>query len=83
MIGAWQTAKVAANEKTVAVEGPICESSRVVGWRSASEDDSVSFPSLHDFSSLAFNSSFLLRRNSSLNDRGDDAQVLSRPHLTR
>ncbi|CAA7389468.1 unnamed protein product [Spirodela intermedia] len=58
VLGAWPTASVAANGKTVVVDGPVCRSSRVVGWRPTG-GRSRNAPSVIDISSFAFNSSIL------------------------
>ncbi|KAL3642550.1 hypothetical protein CASFOL_013365 [Castilleja foliolosa] len=61
--GAWPMAKLAANRKRVIIEGPVCDSSEVVGWHlrkmnNVTSDDTVRLPPLH-ISSFAFNSSIL------------------------
>ncbi|GFP83754.1 probable beta-1 4-xylosyltransferase irx9 [Phtheirospermum japonicum] len=61
--GAWPIAKLAANRKRVIIEGPVCDSSEVVGWHlrkmnNVTSDDTIRPPPLH-ISSFAFNSSIL------------------------
>ncbi|KAL3628547.1 hypothetical protein CASFOL_027593 [Castilleja foliolosa] len=62
--GAFPIAKLAANRKRVIIEGPVCDSSEVVGWHLrkmnniTSDDTNNPAPPLH-ISSFAFNSSTL------------------------
>lgn len=58
VFGTWPTAYVSANRKRVRIEGPVCESSQVVGWNLQTTDAISSSSSLHS-SSFAFNSSIL------------------------
>ncbi|XP_057779079.1 beta-1,4-xylosyltransferase IRX9 [Salvia miltiorrhiza] len=58
--GAWPIAKLSANRKKVVIEGPVCDSSEVVGWhlkKMNNVTDATPLP-LH-ISSFAFNSSIL------------------------
>lgn len=59
--GAWPIAKVSANKQKVIIEGPVCDSSEVLGWHLKKMNnwtDSTPPPLLH-ISSFAFNSSIL------------------------
>lgn len=59
--GAWPIAKVSANKQKVMIEGPVCDSSEVLGWHLKKMNnwtDSTPPPPLH-ISSFAFNSSIL------------------------
>ncbi|KAL2345030.1 hypothetical protein Fmac_006315 [Flemingia macrophylla] len=60
VFGTWPTALLAANRKKVKIEGPVCDSSQVIGWHLKSmnnETDTIT-PPIH-ISSFAFNSSIL------------------------
>ncbi|KAJ1443848.1 Nucleotide-diphospho-sugar transferase [Sesbania bispinosa] len=60
VFGTWPTAFLAANRKKVIIEGPVCDSSQVIGWHIRNmnnETDSITHP-IH-ISSFAFNSSIL------------------------
>uniref|UniRef100_A0A1D1XI93 Glycosyltransferases n=1 Tax=Anthurium amnicola TaxID=1678845 RepID=A0A1D1XI93_9ARAE len=69
VFGAWPTASVSANRKRVVLQGPVCSSSRIVGWHLQGEagNDSATAGSgiprsttpKIDSSSFAFNSSIL------------------------
>ncbi|XP_065855353.1 beta-1,4-xylosyltransferase IRX9 [Euphorbia lathyris] len=66
--GTWPMALVGANKKKVIIEGPVCDSSQVIGWHlkkininynnNESEDGNAIRPPIH-ISSFAFNSSIL------------------------
>ncbi|CAA7398177.1 unnamed protein product [Spirodela intermedia] len=59
--GTWPAASVSASEKQVVVEGPVCRSSRIVGWYLAapSGGGNPAAPPPLDLYSFAFNSSIL------------------------
>lgn len=63
MFGTWPMAMVRANRKKVKMEGPVCESSQVVGWhlrnKKSNENETDMLSSQIRISSLAFNSSIL------------------------
>ncbi|KAL8508856.1 hypothetical protein ACS0TY_016168 [Phlomoides rotata] len=59
--GAWPIAKLSANRKKVKIEGPVCDSSEVMGWhlrRMKNTTMDSTTPPIH-ISSFAFNSSIL------------------------
>lgn len=53
-------ALLAANKKKVIIEGPVCDSSQVIGWhvRKMNNNETDSKPPIH-ISSFGFNSSIL------------------------
>ncbi|KAG6434036.1 hypothetical protein SASPL_105657 [Salvia splendens] len=55
--GTWPIAKLGANKQKVVIEGPVCDSSEVLGWHLRNMTDATPLP-LH-ISSFAFNSSIL------------------------
>lgn len=60
VFGTWPTALLAAHRKKVKIEGPVCDSSQVIGWHLKNmnnETDTIT-PPIH-ISSFAFNSSIL------------------------
>ncbi|XAR50992.1 1,4-beta-D-xylan synthase [Bertholletia excelsa] len=62
--GTWPIAKVYTNRRKVVIEGPVCDSSEVVGWHLRSEKTSnqtegLTLRSSVHISSFAFNSSIL------------------------
>ncbi|CAF1813346.1 hypothetical protein HID58_058866 [Brassica napus] len=59
VFGTWPMALLSANRKRVIVEGPVCESSQVLGWhlRKINNETEIK-PPVH-ISSFAFNSSIL------------------------
>lgn len=63
VFGTWTMAYVFANRKRVRIEGPVCESSQVVGWNLKTTNNNVTdytiSASLLHISSFAFNSSIL------------------------
>lgn len=62
--GAWPIAKLSANRKKVIIEGPVCDSSEVMGWHlrrmknTTMDSTTTTTPPIH-ISSFAFNSSIL------------------------
>ncbi|KAH6762382.1 Nucleotide-diphospho-sugar transferases superfamily protein [Perilla frutescens var. hirtella] len=58
--GTWPIAKLSANKQKVVIEGPICDSSEVLGWHLKKMNNltDATPPPLH-ISSFAFNSSIL------------------------
>ncbi|XP_061357009.1 beta-1,4-xylosyltransferase IRX9 [Gastrolobium bilobum] len=60
VFGTWPTALLAANRKKVIIEGPVCDSSQVIGWhlRNMNNETDTITPPIH-ISSFAFNSSIL------------------------
>lgn len=60
VFGAWPIAMLSANRKRVKMEGPVCESSQVIGWhlRENTYEAETESPVLH-ISSFGFNSSIL------------------------
>ncbi|XP_042503886.1 beta-1,4-xylosyltransferase IRX9-like [Macadamia integrifolia] len=60
VFGAWPIASVAANRKRVVIEGPVCDSSQVIGWQlwGMNNHDQNLVKPIH-VSSFAFNSSIL------------------------
>ncbi|XP_050216638.1 beta-1,4-xylosyltransferase IRX9 [Mercurialis annua] len=54
--GTWPMAMVSANKKNVIIEGPVCESSQVIGWHIKKMSNNETQIRI---SSLAFNSSIL------------------------
>ncbi|KAI3474676.1 hypothetical protein Pfo_029861 [Paulownia fortunei] len=58
--GTWPIAKLSANKKKLTIEGPVCDSSEVVGWHLKKMNNLTDTrpPPLH-ISSFAFNSSIL------------------------
>ncbi|KAI9086289.1 hypothetical protein K1719_031743 [Acacia pycnantha] len=60
MFGTWPMAMLKANRKNVKMEGPVCDSSQVVGWHLRSKNNETDMLSSQiRISSLAFNSSIL------------------------
>ncbi|KAK6140197.1 hypothetical protein DH2020_025995 [Rehmannia glutinosa] len=58
--GTWPIAKLSANRKRVIIEGPVCDSSEVVGWHLKRMNNLTdTTPPLLHISSFAFNSSIL------------------------
>lgn len=60
VFGTWPTALLSAHRKKVKIEGPVCDSSQVIGWhlrKMNNETDTIT-PPIH-ISSFAFNSSIL------------------------
>ncbi|XP_057801479.1 beta-1,4-xylosyltransferase IRX9-like [Salvia miltiorrhiza] len=58
--GAWPIAKMRANRKKVMIQGPVCDSSRVMGWHlKKMKNQTVEMPPPIHISSFAFNSSIL------------------------
>ncbi|CAA0830473.1 Probable beta-1-4-xylosyltransferase IRX9 [Striga hermonthica] len=81
--GAWPIARLSANRKRVIIEGPVCDSSEVMGWHLRKMNNSTDGSSttttmpLH-ISSFAFNSSILWDperwgRTSSVQDTSQDS----------
>ncbi|ESQ52342.1 hypothetical protein EUTSA_v10016877mg [Eutrema salsugineum] len=59
VFGTWPLALLSANRKRVIVEGPVCESSQVLGWHLRKiNNETETKPPIH-ISSFAFNSSIL------------------------
>ncbi|KAG4913376.1 hypothetical protein AAZX31_19G164700 [Glycine max] len=60
VFGTWPTALLAAHRKKVKIEGPVCDSSQVIGWhlRNMNNETDTITPPIH-ISSFAFNSSIL------------------------
>ncbi|KAF7818588.1 putative beta-1,4-xylosyltransferase IRX9 [Senna tora] len=60
MFGTWPMALVKANRKRVKMEGPVCDSSQVIGWhlRTKNKEKATINPTIH-ISGFAFNSSIL------------------------
>ncbi|KGN58942.1 probable beta-1,4-xylosyltransferase IRX9 isoform X1 [Cucumis sativus] len=59
VFGTWPMALVTANKKKVVIEGPICDSSQVIGWHlKKMANQTQPKPQIH-ISSFAFNSSIL------------------------
>jgi len=59
VFGTWPMALLSANRKRVVVEGPVCESSQVLGWHLRKiNNETETKPPIH-ISSFAFNSSIL------------------------
>ncbi|XVE96750.1 hypothetical protein REPUB_Repub02eG0249600 [Reevesia pubescens] len=65
VFGTWPMALVSANKRKVVIEGPVCDSSQVIGWhlrkmnnQTDAETDAEPKPLIH-ISSFAFNSSIL------------------------
>ncbi|CAL0310452.1 unnamed protein product [Lupinus luteus] len=60
VFGTWPMALLAANRKKVIIEGPVCDSSHVIGWhlRNMNNESEALTPPIH-ISSFAFNSSIL------------------------
>ncbi|XP_015899827.2 beta-1,4-xylosyltransferase IRX9 [Ziziphus jujuba] len=60
VFGTWPMALLAANKKKVIIEGPVCDSSQVIGWhlRKMNNNETDSKPPI-DISSFGFNSSIL------------------------
>ncbi|KAL2978509.1 hypothetical protein AAZX31_13G121000, partial [Glycine max] len=79
VFGTWPTASLAANRKKVMIEGPVCDSSKVIGWhlRNMNNETDIITPPIH-ISSFAFNSSILWDperwgRTSSLQDTSQNS----------
>ncbi|XP_038904539.1 beta-1,4-xylosyltransferase IRX9 isoform X2 [Benincasa hispida] len=59
VFGTWPMALVTANKKKVVIEGPVCDSSQVIGWHlKKMANQTLPKPQIH-ISSFAFNSSIL------------------------
>ncbi|EOY07766.1 hypothetical protein QUC31_011163 [Theobroma cacao] len=65
VFGTWPMALLSANKRKVVIEGPVCDSSQVIGWHlrkmnnhTDAETDAEPKPPIH-ISSFAFNSSIL------------------------
>lgn len=59
MYGAWPVALLSANKQKVIIEGPVCDSSQVIGWHLKKlNNETDAKPPIH-VSSFAFNSSIL------------------------
>nr|ANB66373.1 irregular xylem 1 [Betula platyphylla] len=59
VFGAWPMALLSANEKKVKIEGPVCDSSQVIGWHLRKmNNESDTRPPIH-ISSFGFNTSIL------------------------
>jgi len=58
VFGTWPTALLLANRKRVIIEGPVCDSSQVIGWHLRSMNNETITSPIH-ISSFAFNSSIL------------------------
>lgn len=60
VFGTWPMAVVTANKKKVVIEGPVCDSSQVIGWHLKKMGNQIQNPKpqIH-ISSFAFNSSIL------------------------
>ncbi|XWS66923.1 hypothetical protein CRYUN_Cryun05aG0242300 [Craigia yunnanensis] len=65
VFGTWPMALLSANKRKVVIEGPVCDSSQVIGWhlrkmnnQTDAETDAEPKPPIH-ISSFAFNSSIL------------------------
>ncbi|KDO35787.1 hypothetical protein CISIN_1g042066mg, partial [Citrus sinensis] len=57
--GAWPVALLSANKQKVIIEGPVCDSSQVIGWHLKKlNNETDAKPPIH-VSSFAFNSSIL------------------------
>lgn len=63
VFGTWPMALLAPNKQKVIIEGPVCDSSQVIGWHLKKMNnqtvDSSSSPPLIHISSFGFNSSIL------------------------
>lgn len=62
MFGTWPIALLSANKKKVKIEGPVCDSSQVIGWhlRQMNNESEKTRPSINiHISSFGFNSSIL------------------------
>ncbi|XP_044500082.1 beta-1,4-xylosyltransferase IRX9 [Mangifera indica] len=59
VFGTWPMAFLTANNKKVRIEGPVCDSSQVIGWHlKKTNNETEEKPSIH-VSSFGFNSSIL------------------------
>ncbi|XWS43624.1 hypothetical protein CRYUN_Cryun16bG0119900 [Craigia yunnanensis] len=61
VFGTWPMALLSANKRKVVIEGPVCDSSQVIGWhlrKMNNQTDAEPKPPIH-ISSFAFNSSIL------------------------
>ncbi|KAJ6750104.1 hypothetical protein OIU85_000709 [Salix viminalis] len=59
VFGTWPTALLSASNKSVRIEGPVCDSSQVIGWHlEKMNNESDTRPPIH-ISSFGFNSSIL------------------------
>ncbi|KAE8717337.1 putative beta-1,4-xylosyltransferase IRX9 [Hibiscus syriacus] len=61
VFGTWPMALLSANKRKVVIEGPVCDSSQVIGWhlrKMNNHTDDDTKPPIH-ISSFAFNSSIL------------------------
>ncbi|GAA0147656.1 glycosyltransferase [Lithospermum erythrorhizon] len=78
VFGTWPLALLKANRKRLIIEGPVCDSSEVIGWHLKKlQNLTDSRPPIH-LSSIAFNSSILWDperwgRTSSLQDTSQDS----------
>ncbi|KAJ4978684.1 hypothetical protein NE237_009464 [Protea cynaroides] len=59
VFGAWPIALVSANRQRVVIEGPVCDSSQVIGWNPRSSNDQSNPVAPIHISSFGFNSSVL------------------------
>ncbi|XP_042475836.1 beta-1,4-xylosyltransferase IRX9-like [Macadamia integrifolia] len=59
VFGAWPIALVSANRNRVVIEGPVCDSSLVIGWNARGTNDKANPVAPIHTSSFAFNSSIL------------------------
>ncbi|CAL5423778.1 unnamed protein product [Camellia sinensis] len=59
VFGTWPMAMLSANKKMVMIEGPVCDSSEVVGWHLSNMNNLTDTSSPVHISSFAFNSSIL------------------------
>ncbi|XP_043699208.1 beta-1,4-xylosyltransferase IRX9-like [Telopea speciosissima] len=59
VFGAWPIALVSANRQRVVIEGPVCDSSQVIGWNARGTNDKANPVAPIHISSFAFNSSIL------------------------
>ncbi|KAF6134707.1 hypothetical protein GIB67_002108 [Kingdonia uniflora] len=57
--GTWPMALVSANRKRVVMEGPVCDSSQIIGWHLKNLNAQTNVGSSLHISSFAFNSSIL------------------------
>ncbi|KAF8397645.1 hypothetical protein HHK36_016565 [Tetracentron sinense] len=57
--GTWPMALLSANRKRVVIEGPVCDSSQVIGWHLRAINNQMDMSSPTHISSFAFNSSIL------------------------
>ncbi|XP_009789937.1 beta-1,4-xylosyltransferase IRX9 [Nicotiana sylvestris] len=76
--GTWPMALLSANKKEVIIEGPVCDSSEVMGWHLKKANNSTDERPPIRVSSVAFNSSILWDperwgRTSSIQDTSQDS----------